>query len=604
MLDDTQMPSPAGQRPLTSLERQQRADAMACFDPTKRPGMSDCSQSLWISLFFDGTKNNMYVHTPKSKHSNVARLFLAHELEDESKGMYPIYVNGLGSPFPEIGETTFSTAGLAFAAGGEKRLQWAMGKFEDRIKKAKARATNPQHPIRMINVALFGFSRGAALARAFAVRLAKECRKEGEGWRYQGYPIRLYFMGLFDTVASVGVPAGAKALDRSPMLQMATTALLGPILEEGLKAAPKDGHYDWAKNLKIPAMAEQCIHYVAAHEVRDSFPLDSVRDGKSYPSNTVEVVYPGVHTDVGGAYAPGEQTRSLRDDEKLSQVPLLHMHRAARVAGVPIQSLETMGSKVQASFALSAETAARFDHYRQTVRASGSLEMAVAAHLYWLYGARSHLSVQTKSAAALSRMPEAKAMLAKTGNNDLVETQDEELRKITNGGRNVRTAMDEALVKQRNHKRLSLREATLASAQASAAYFIEPRGLPADSVDFLTHGAGSLGHHAPSLGGLMPGASEQSAPKGSADTFEADVARRKASASHAQENNNRRLLLDVFDYLVHDSVAGFGSDLSKLQNWRMMYFGDLAYEPENDWTTHLAEEEKHGEPGNGDLATA
>jgi uncharacterized protein (DUF2235 family) len=204
MLDDTQVPWAAGLRSLTLLERQQRAAAMACTDPERNPGAPDCSQSIRLSLFFDGTGNNQDNDTPKLKHSNVVRLFLAHERENESTGRYPIYIPGLGTPFPQIGENTYTPQGLAFGVGGEKRLQWARKQFDDRIQRARARAKNPKQPIRMINVALFGFSRGAATARAFAVRLARDCQKGGDGWQYRGYPIRLYFMGIFDTVASTG----------------------------------------------------------------------------------------------------------------------------------------------------------------------------------------------------------------------------------------------------------------------------------------------------------------------------------------------------------------------------------------------------------------
>ncbi|WP_254067836.1 DUF2235 domain-containing protein [Burkholderia sp. L27(2015)] len=284
---------------------------MNCVDPAKKPGVADCSQSLWISLFFDGTGNNLDDDTPRLKHSNVARLYLTHAQDDDSSGRYRIYIPGLGTPFREIHENTGSALGGAFGAGGERRLQWAREKFDQIIAKAKARATNPKHQIRMINVALLGFSRGAACARAFAVRLAAECKQQGEGWQWREYPIRLYFMGLFDTVASVGLPAGAKAWDHSPPLQAATT-IIAPPMSLALMVAPKNGHYDWGKQLKIPAMVEQCVHYVAAHEVRDSFPLDSVRDGTQYPANTVEVMYPGVHSDVGGGYTSHSPARSTR----------------------------------------------------------------------------------------------------------------------------------------------------------------------------------------------------------------------------------------------------------------------------------------------------
>jgi hypothetical protein len=40
-----------------------------------------------------------------------------------------------------------------------------------------------------------------------------------------------------------------------------------------------DGHGAWANNLRIPEMALKCVHFASAHEMRNSFPLDSVREG-------------------------------------------------------------------------------------------------------------------------------------------------------------------------------------------------------------------------------------------------------------------------------------------------------------------------------------
>jgi hypothetical protein len=524
MLDDTTIPGEAGLRPLTKTEREQRAVAMACLDPDQRPGIPDCSQSFWISLFFDGTGNNRFVDTPRSKHSNVARLASTHVEEDESAGRYAIYINGLGTSFEEIGEKTESTSGGAFGAGGAKRLQWARNEFDKRIVKAKARATNPKQPIRLINVSLFGFSRGAALARAFAVRLASECRQRdgGDGgWRYQGYPIRLYFMGLFDTVASAGLPASAKIIDHSPVVVGVVTAVF-PVIGIGLRLVSKNGHYDWAGNLKIPAMVEQCIHYVAAHEVRDSFPLDSVRDGKHYPKNTFELVYPGVHSDVGGGYAPGEQTRALLDNEKLSQVPLLHMYRAARAAGVPLQGISGLPKVVQASFELSPKTASLFDNYQRKANAGGPVEATVSDHLHQLYVVRGYLANFTDGKATKARVPKAKGMLTQAGNRQQASDLLDEVTRVNENGLAVNKAMRNAQDRKLKGKTLTLRETTLA--------------LAYEDVSLLT---GS--------------------------------------------DSERQTALDFFDYLVHDSIAGFGVDFSKLENWRMMYFGDAGYEPENNW---------------------
>lgn len=51
-----------------------------------------------------------------------------------------------------------------------------------------------------------------------------------------------------------------------------------------------------------------------------------------------EIVFPGVHSDVGGGYAKTEQGKSVNvdpDTGKLSQIPLSVMYRKAIIAGVP-----------------------------------------------------------------------------------------------------------------------------------------------------------------------------------------------------------------------------------------------------------------------------
>ncbi|AHI74244.1 hypothetical protein BTRA_1661 [Burkholderia thailandensis USAMRU Malaysia  len=50
-------------------------------------------------------------------------------------------------------------------------------------------------------------------------------------------------------------------------------------------------------------------------------------------NNCEEVVYPGVHSDVGGGYGPEEQGR----EQDLSLIPLRHMYAEALRAGVPLQ---------------------------------------------------------------------------------------------------------------------------------------------------------------------------------------------------------------------------------------------------------------------------
>ncbi|WP_257604403.1 DUF2235 domain-containing protein, partial [Pseudomonas sp. UMAB-08] len=90
------------------------------------------------------------------------------------------------------------------------------------------------------------------------------------------------------------------------------------------------------------------MHLVAAHEQRTCFPVDSIRrkndpDDPSCPStyrtNTVEYLYPGMHSDVGGGYPPGDQGKSLGGPQDvMSQLPLQHMYAEAYAVGAPLQA--------------------------------------------------------------------------------------------------------------------------------------------------------------------------------------------------------------------------------------------------------------------------
>lgn len=181
--------------------------------------------------------------------------------------------------------------------------------------------------VKKIRVSIFGFSRGAAQARGFSNWFIEMCRDaSGGAMTLAGIPVEIDFLGLFDTVASVG---------------LANSVLVA------------DGHMEWAdaeRGLRIAPEVKQCLHLVSAHELRRSFPLDSVSVGQSLPANCVEIVYPGVHSDLGGGYKPSEQGRGLdaQGHDMASRIPLADMYRAARLAGVP---LDVQGSGVAARYA-------------------------------------------------------------------------------------------------------------------------------------------------------------------------------------------------------------------------------------------------------------
>ncbi|RZI71948.1 MAG: DUF2235 domain-containing protein [Variovorax sp.] len=164
------------------------------------------------------------------------------------------------------------------------------------------------------------FSRGAAQARAFLFFLNRLLRPGDGGHTLAGVPFRVQFAGLFDSVASVGLA------DASPTHR---------------------GFGGWANGTQdLADCVERSVHLLAAHELRHAFPSSCMRIGARYPRNSLEMVYPGAHSDLGGGYPPGSQGKAVGGRaELLSQVPLLEMYHQARVSGVPLLSTDEMKAK-------------------------------------------------------------------------------------------------------------------------------------------------------------------------------------------------------------------------------------------------------------------
>ena len=400
-----------GLRKLSPKEMMQRAKALACTLPKdKKP---TCSGQVFVGIFFDGTGNNRdkdYIEPPveKRKHSNIVRLFHTFPLAINRPGHYGIYIPGVGTSFSEIGDhgTGWSgTAGSAAAWKGEDRIVWGLIQLlnaphqfvhndalliqPDRAKtivgntassgtpgamrrvilntwldKLKAALAGKKPRVEQINLSVFGFSRGAAQARTFVNWLFEVCKQEGGGWTLAGIPLRLQFLGLFDTVASVGV---------------------ANLYDTGVLA----GHQSWADNTQeIHPAVERCVHYVAGHEVRACFPLDSVRVKSSYPGNAHEVMYPGAHSDVGGGYAPSDLGVSPSPDAMMATIPGVNMYREAMKSGVPLLAWDALGKQFQDDLTPSSDVIRDFNAYlKESAVGSGPVEEMARQHmsLYFSY---------------------------------------------------------------------------------------------------------------------------------------------------------------------------------------------------------------------------
>ncbi|OVE47593.1 T6SS phospholipase effector Tle1-like catalytic domain-containing protein [Chromobacterium violaceum] len=328
-----------------------RTARLRCEAPTI--GKVECKFYPKFTIFFDGTMNNLN-NSPDNK-SNVARLFLT-AYRDRGAEFYPRYITGVGTEYepkdnPEVGVDKGGSMGAGFGKGGDMRLKDAILFIEKTLGK---NYTTAMSHIKMLRVNVIGFSRGATLARAFINKLLNEkSGKDSEGkliykLDYYGMtvPLEIGFLGLFDTVASVG----------------------GPQL-----------HADWASDLRVPPSVKRCVHLVAAHEVRKAFPLDSIQYQNKYPENSEEVVYPGVHSDVGGGYYPNEQGRSL----EYTKIPLREMYLEALKAGVGLQSLIEMSEKNKKEYIPTDQDALveKYKSYMEYVKApADNLVSAVQGH--------------------------------------------------------------------------------------------------------------------------------------------------------------------------------------------------------------------------------
>lgn len=379
----------------------QRIKALSCALPNDRKPA--CSGQVFIGLFFDGTGNNKHedydkLSPEKRKHSNIVRLYQAYP-DEVRRGYIAEYVPGVGTPFPAIGDKG-SSAGKAFAERGEERILWGFTRLLNApyryvfgaplisdaqayafaaecssssvaymrrnalrnwqiVLQNKLKGTKPV--VEQINLSVFGFSRGAAQARAFVNWLFEVCKQEGGAWTFAGIPIRVQFLGLFDTVASVG---------------------LSNISDSGTLA----GHQSWAdNNLQVHPAVEQCVHFVAGHEVRACFPLDSARTKTAYPGNVREVIYPGAHSDLGGGYPPGAFGVSPTQNSFMCIIPGAQMYKEALKAGVPLRSWSELDPALQESLTPSSDLVNDFNNYLRDAKLVGASVEELHKHHMGLY---------------------------------------------------------------------------------------------------------------------------------------------------------------------------------------------------------------------------
>jgi hypothetical protein len=129
------------------------------------------------------------------------------------------------------------------------------------------------------------------------------------------------------------------------------------------------------------------VHYVAAHELRYSFPVDLIRKDGKLAGPWLEKVYPGVHSDIGGGYEPNEQEIS----NNYARIPMRDMMREALLKGtrlMPYRDIENRDAPLFDSvFACLPDTEEKYKAYISRCNPSGAVEQCIQKHMEQLYSA-------------------------------------------------------------------------------------------------------------------------------------------------------------------------------------------------------------------------
>ena len=229
-----------------------------------------------LAFSFDGTGNEPQDAGGFRQDESVSNVLKLHVLmgggleDDRSDTLTPggepqetFYYNGIGTR--EDGETIPLVGDLIVRA---RRLvnstlapSWGDPR---RILRQAARDLMESEPAPEDRIAVFGFSRGAALARKFASQILASHPRLG-----------IAFLGVFDTVAALdGIHTKGEAISSDVVFENGT----------------------------LHRRIRQAVHVVSLDEDRVAFEPTLINRDRENPDRIAEVWFPGVHSDIGGGY--------------------------------------------------------------------------------------------------------------------------------------------------------------------------------------------------------------------------------------------------------------------------------------------------------------
>jgi hypothetical protein len=251
-------------------------------NPTDGSSVEISLSYFTINVFFDGTwnnkfNNNMYreaksfderaaIYGDGDGTTSYAReataiewLFKGYQPSDNNIG---VYIEGTGTFDNEKDSDLAAALGTGSKKGFVAKYERALLLINEELSK-KGRKSKV---FDILKLNIYGFSRGAASARLFSNRIRRDLKQLKFEKRLQPCQVQLGFIGIFDTVDSVGLNHFNDAIEFEQKLP---------------------------RSYKV-------IHITARDEARTYFPLYNIKESAVKNGFGLEFSLPGCHTDIGG----------------------------------------------------------------------------------------------------------------------------------------------------------------------------------------------------------------------------------------------------------------------------------------------------------------
>ncbi len=214
-----------------------------------------------MSIFFDGTSNGPKAENP----SNVYKLYQMCEPFDEETDSYSLYLSGPGGKEYDVMCGNMAGVGII-----------------ENIKKAYRELAQFKKEVGDVEIALYGFSRGAFTVHVFC-------------W----------------LLAMCGIPEDFRYCDEAVdcFVKNPDEPDLGKIATKPVAKIAFAGVWDIVKSIipnikyhdeELPEIVENAYHGMSLDECRTKFPVMKWRENGT--TKLTQIWFAGVHSDVGGGY--------------------------------------------------------------------------------------------------------------------------------------------------------------------------------------------------------------------------------------------------------------------------------------------------------------